>query len=187
MAGAGSASLRAQNRVPVAELTVAVVSPALHRAVLKDRAGVLVSRGDGDRGGDTTNYHRDTGTVRRAVAELADVVLSPALDRTVPQNRAGVEATGRDAHSLGELEDRHRTGRRVGHCAVTELTGTVVSPAPRLAVLEKRAGVIVPCRDVRGVAYFRGRELLRLTDGNTGVGRCHRKVLRSRLFRCGGA
>src|SRR5881396_1797961 len=118
MAGAASASLGAQNRIPVAELTVAVVSPALHRAVLKDRAGVLVSRGDGDRGGDTTNCHRDTGTVRRSVAELAD---------------------------------RHRTGR-VGHCAVTELTGTVVSPAPRLAVLEKHAGVIVACRDVRGVA-----------------------------------
>ena len=95
MGGAGSASLRNQNRIAVPKLTVAVIAPALHRAVLKERAGMFVSRGNSSRRRDSIDGHRYARPGRGSVAELTDFVHAPALDGAVPKNRAGVEAAGR--------------------------------------------------------------------------------------------
>src|SRR3989442_1601991 len=96
---------------PVAELPLAVPSPAPHRAVPKERAGVIAPSGDGEGARDAAHPHGNGRTepsglsalsASGPVAELPLGVPSPAPHRPVPKERTGVIAPS--DHSDGPCE-----------------------------------------------------------------------------------
>ena len=76
----------------VAQLSVAITSPALHRPVVKNGACVAVTSRDGDGCPTFAQVDRGTGLVcvcRPAIAQLPVTIPSPALDGSIVQDGAG--------------------------------------------------------------------------------------------------
>ncbi len=119
-----------------------VVAPALDRAGVGDRAGVVGADTDRlDPGREADDVHRrgagvgrhaiDVQAHRCAVAQLTQLVGTPALDAAGVGEGAGVaRAAGDLPHPAGQAGDGHRN-RAVGGGAVTELTHGVATPAFR--------------------------------------------------------
>ncbi len=105
-------------RVAVAEPAVGAEAPALHRAVVEDRAGVEVARGDGAGGAAAAEVDR-RGRARRddvglrAVAEAAGQAPAPAAQRAVGEDRASVLDPGVQIAGLNRPRDG-RGGLRIG-------------------------------------------------------------------------
>src|SRR5207244_10901066 len=96
---------------PVAEFPLDVLSPALHRAVTKDRAGVREPTVDGDGTGDGARPH-GAGRIRSGpVAQLPLAVPSPAPHRAVPQQRTGVITHSGDRGRARDAAYPHGRGR----------------------------------------------------------------------------
>jgi len=115
-------------RRTTAELALLAISPALNRAALQHRAGVLATSGNNDRVGDVRDRNRNGTVGRGAIAELAVAVATPALNRAVAQNRAGVLVARGNIDGVRDAGNRDRNGT-VGRAAVAELTVFVASPA----------------------------------------------------------
>src|SRR5664280_1883122 len=81
---------RTLGRRAVAELTVVVRSPALHRATHEESAGMVEPRGDRGGAAHARDGYRCRAVGRRTVAQLAATVCSPALDRATGEEGAGV-------------------------------------------------------------------------------------------------
>ncbi len=148
--------------IAVAEPAVPAVAPAAHRAVVEDRAGVVMGGADCDRGAARAEVDRAdrarrlvvANVSRVSVAELARESGAPAAHRAVIEDRAGVEVGGADRHGRAARAKVHRAdrARRLvvadrGGVAVAELAVLAVTPAAQGAVVENRAGVVAPGRD----------------------------------------
>ena len=153
--------IAALSGVALAELTIVVAAPALHRAVIQERAGVVLAEG-GHRGG-VASAERDGGQAVAelvgviaevggvALAELAIAVVAPALQAAVIEHRAvGVtphgdlsdRAAGAELHVLQGAVHLRGLGASVVGVALAELAVAVVAPALQLAGLEHRAVVV---------------------------------------------
>src|SRR2546422_167790 len=141
---------------PVAELPLAVPSPAPHSAVPKEHTGVIGPGGDRGGTGDSAHGHRHRGTGRPRgwvsggpVAELALDVLPPAPHCAVSQERTGVSISAGDRDGTGESAHRDRRGGEGSEGPVTALPGLAQPPAPRRAVPEERARELVASCNAR--------------------------------------
>ncbi len=127
----------------IAELAEDVFTPALDRAGIEQRTGVIgAGRNSGNAGGKPGDVHRSIAIVRTAVAELTLPVTTPAPDRAGIEQRAGVTSPGRDSGNAGgKSEDVHRSIAIV-RTAIADLAVFAVAPALDRAGIEQRAGVI---------------------------------------------
>ena len=155
--------------VTVAEVAVAVVAPALHRAAAEQGAGVVGAQGHGlHRGpgaeidGGQAGPHL-VGAVAAvggvAEAELAVIVEPPALHRAAGQPAAGVIAADPEAaHVAAEIGVSEAvphlvaTVAALGGVALAEVAVAVVAPALHPIVVQQSAGVRGAEGDVAGGA-----------------------------------
>src|SRR5207244_9502817 len=93
---------------PVAELPFRVPAPAPHRAVAKERAGVVAPAADGGDTGESAHPHGGGRTAPRPIAELPVVVPPPALHRAVREERTGVIRTSGDGVRAGASDPAPR-------------------------------------------------------------------------------
>src|SRR2546427_720500 len=129
-----------------AELTAAVIPPAIHGVVDRHTAGEVEPRADrAERQPARDGDGRRRGA-RRATAQLARAIVAPAVRSAVRCHAATVARAG------PELGERRRTLNEEGLRAhqrpgAAELTGLVVPPAIGLALDREGAGEAVPDGD----------------------------------------
>src|SRR2546422_573486 len=133
---------------PVAELPLGVPSPAPHRAVPKERTGVIApsdhSDGPCEGPGPVAADHRDRhgrAVVEGPVAALPRVARPPAPHRAVPKERARVLGPSDNGVRCGEAADGDRNGGvGEGPIAVAELPELVPPRALRRPVGKTHTG-----------------------------------------------
>src|SRR5207249_1881866 len=164
---------------PITQLPLGVPPPALHRAVPKQRTGVIEPAGDGGGAGESAHPHGGGRRGKGPVAELAVVVPAPALRRAVHKQRTRVIAPGDDGGGARDSAHLHRGGgparpwRAVdgGPGSVAELPVDVPPPAPHRAVPKEGTTVVAAAGHGGGSEGSIRRELLRLADADGGIRR----------------
>ena len=115
----------------VAELAVAVQTPAGRCSAGVDHTGVITARRQRHCVGDVGNGKRHAEIDAEGEgAELALLVVAPALDLAAGEERAGVKAARGDRHRVHDTE-RRAHGERV--IAVAQLAVVVAPPAHHVA------------------------------------------------------
>src|SRR5262249_52952405 len=94
------------------ELTLVVVAPALHLAVVHHRADVMPTGGERLHAREPRNILRRTARGGVTIAELTAPIHAGAADRADAVDRAHVLATGRDHRRVHHVT-QHRKRRRV--------------------------------------------------------------------------
>jgi len=159
----------------VAELVVAVPTPALHGSIGEKRAGMVPTgrdRGRRIRRGDAGDLDR-VGTIDvRPVPELTVQVVSPAPDGSawIGEDRASVvpACCDRGGRRSGRKHPPDLGGHRADDVRVVpELVVAVPAPAPDRAGPEHRAGVIDARRRSGGGGDAGGRHGERIRDAGS--------------------
>ena len=133
--------------VSVSELSVDVFSPAFCFVIIKDRAGVVATCGDGGGGASVAQVDGvswGVGAVGTTVSKLTVVVEAPAFCFTVVEECARVVFTCGDGGcgaSVAEVDGCSWCAVDVGVIVIAELTERVAAPAGDGAVVEECAGV----------------------------------------------
>src|SRR5690606_18360963 len=114
-------AVAAIRRVAEAELADIVPAPALHPAVVEQRAGTELTGADADRGTTRPEVHRRQGVTHLPRPVTPDHLVtepqasahtgSPTLDRPVVEQRAGVHEAGRDSQRGAARPEVHRRQR----------------------------------------------------------------------------
>src|SRR5690554_5455004 len=135
--------------IPVAELAVGVVAPALDLARYQRGAGVCAARADprGRRAQPNFDWHK--GRHLAAIAELSAIILAPAIDLAVALQRAAKSVARRE---LGDRSGQSRNfdrGRAVGGLGRVDAElaeRVIVETIGRCAGVDK-AGMCAPAGD----------------------------------------
>ena len=136
----------------VADGTIGIRAPALHRVVGQQRTGVLVAGGDrpGSHAVAAEVSHGDCGAADAAastIAQLFDAVIAPAFAFATADQRAAMIATASHGDGIDDAGDGHWRGVGCGR-AVAQLATKVVAPAAHGAVPERGAIVLASGSDL---------------------------------------
>ena len=130
--------------ISVSELTEFVGPPAGDGLVVEDCACVVSASGDGGGGASGAEVDGATGCAGvgvRSVSEFTGPIRSPAFDGVVVEDHARVRRSGGDCFSgaSGAEVDGVAGCGGGGVCSVSELTGSIPSPAFDVVVVEDDA------------------------------------------------
>ena len=133
-------------RSTITQLSSTIIAPTHRRTVIKDSAGVGLSRRERYCCATRTEAAGERGYVfvrRCTITQSAVGSLSPARHSTVVEDGAGVGPSGRERHGrTTRTKAACERGCGLGGCyTITQLADISVSPARHRTVVEDGAGV----------------------------------------------
>ena len=131
----------------ISKSTILIVAPTTYRSIIKNSAGVSVSRryyNCSSSSAKTRDLSRSVSMFIRSISNLPDVIISPTTYRSIVKKSAGAVRSRRDCNSSSSSSKTRCGSRRVSMFirSISKLSKVIHSPTTYSSIIKKSAGVV---------------------------------------------